>query len=143
MRLSSISKMVPAFTLIIGYAFTMVSCSDHDAYRRPADADSGRQLYQWMQTRVELMVRHKANCSDMARALIKSHQEATPQLKIWSDRGAGEWLKRQAQINPKFGQELTRLIAKGDLVYYHCAYQDTFRAQLSEDSLTPSLVLPR
>jgi hypothetical protein len=142
MRLSSILKTISA-TLMVGYAFMVVSCSDHNAYRRSADADSGRQLYQWMQTRVELMIRHKANCSDMARALIESHQKATTQLKVWSDRGAGEWLKRQAQLNPKFGQELTRLIAKGDLVYYHCAYQDAFRAQLTENIKAPGLIIPR
>ena len=142
MRLSSTLKAISVLIFMIGYTFTMGSCSDHDVYQHSADADSGRQLYQWMQTRVELMVRHKANCSDMARALVESHREATTQLKIWSDRGAGEWLKQQAQVSPKFGQELTRLIAKGDLVYYHCAYQDAFRAQLTEDPLAPGLIRP-
>ena len=67
----------------------------------------------------------------MAQALIKSQKEAAAQLKKWRALGAGEWLKLRAQHNQEFDQELTRLISKGDLVYYHCAYQESFRNQLA------------
>ena len=115
------------------YASIMASCSHQTGtdQRRPADEASGKQLYQWMQTRVEMMVRHKASCSDMAQTLIKSQNEARTQLKKWRAQGAGEWLKLHAQHNQDFDKELTRLISKGDLVYYHCAYQESFRNQLA------------
>ena len=110
----------------------LLSCSDHSraTHQRPADAVSGKQLYQWMKSQVEIMVEHKANCSDMAQALIQSQRKAKSRLENWKMKGAGEWLKQHAQVNPQFDRELTRLIAKGDLVYYHCAYQETFRDQL-------------
>ena len=118
--------------IVVLYVSIIASCS-HQAgtdQRRPADEASGKQLYQWMQARVEMMVRHKASCSDMAQALIQSQNEAGAQLKNWRTQGAGEWLKVHAQHNQEFDKELTRLISKGDLVYYHCAYQESFRNQL-------------
>ena len=114
----------------------MSGCSggSNDTQVSPADPTSGKQLYQWMKTRVDIMVRHKANCSDMAQALIKSQRESASQLDLWRAQGAGKWLKLNAQRNPTFDHELTRLIAKGDLVYYHCAYQAVFRQQLANET---------
>ena len=119
-----------AWTLLI--FFSLLNCSDYGQanHQRTADPMSGMQLYQWMKSQVELMVKHKANCGDMAQALIQSQFDVRSQLESWKAKGAGEWLKQHAQINPQFDRELTRLIAKGDLVYYHCAYQEAFRNQL-------------
>ena len=132
MRLSYATFVL--FYLCCSLSILGCSGSGNDPQIRPADPTSGEQLYQWMKTRVDIMVRHKANCSDMAQALIKSQREAASQLDLWRAQGAGEWLKLNAQRNPKFDHELTRLIAKGDLVYYHCAYQAVFRQQLANET---------
>lgn len=113
------------------------------------DQKSEREVFKWMEDRVDLILQHKSDCSAMAEALIKHHITTQDQVARWKALGADRWLRREAgersraELTPtseRYGvnsikhgsldKELTHLITRGDLIYYHCASQVWFQGRL-------------
>ena len=124
-----------------------------------ADPQAGLELYRWTQERVKLMITHKADCDEMADALLRHHRDTQDQLSSWRARGAGVWLKQRAEEARResmlrdvtrddlyhgtqahadsVGLKFLQLIARADIVYYHCAQRDRFRSRLTSADLSP------
>lgn len=86
-----------------------------------------QEFMQWLDKRVDLMIRYKASCQQMADALHRDHKMMMSKLKKWREQGLGELLAKRAVSDPSFSQKLTQQILKADLVYSYCAYQVSFR----------------
>ena len=91
---------------------------------------ASQDLLVWLESRVDIMVKNKASCENMARELAKDQMAMQPQLKQWRQAGIGAVLTRRAAAQPELERELTQLVLKGDLVHSYCAYQSNFRDQL-------------
>lgn len=118
--------------MFILFAYT-ASCSPlkmDDQSISQEEVKASQALFEWLESRVELMIKNKANCEDMARELAKDQLKMKLQLRQWRSIGAGDILTRRAANSPEFERELTQLVLKGDLVHSYCAYQSNFRDQL-------------
>ena len=122
------------FTMLITFAST-VSCLSVKPSEQSISSDemkASQALMLWLESRVDLMVKNKANCEIMARELAKDQMAMQPQLAQWREAGIGTVLTRRAAAQPELERELTQLVLKGDLVHSHCAYQSNFRDQLKQ-----------
>ena len=50
---------------------------------------ASQDLLVWLESRVDLMVKNKASCENMARELAKDQMAMQPQLKQWRQAGIG------------------------------------------------------
>jgi hypothetical protein len=94
--------------------------------------EAARDSLKWMTDRVDLMVKHKADCDEMARQIARHQLASQDQVSAWRAAKAQEWIEAQARFQPEYKQRLTTLIAKGDIVYSYCSYYMTFRATLKQ-----------
>ncbi len=110
-----------------------VACESTTPNAYSLDAQSyqaSEALLAWLKHRVDLLVKHKADCQDMALALFKDQAAYKQQLNEWRKLKAGSALAQRAIKNSEFSRSLNQLILKGDLVHSYCAYQSDFREQL-------------
>jgi hypothetical protein len=85
-----------------------------------------------MEHKVSLMITHKADCEQMAKALLKHHFKYKTQLKQWKKVGAQEWMKARSQIDDQYKSKLSNLMNQGDTVYSFCSFFESFRSQLHD-----------
>lgn len=146
--------------IMISALLSIIGCAERRGeMSEVADPQAGLELYRWTRERVELMVTHKADCDAMADALMRHHRETQAQLSSWRARGAGAWLKQRAEEARResmlrdvtrddlyrgtqahadsVGLGFLQLIARADIVYYHCAQRDRFRARLASEVQSP------
>ena len=97
-----------------------------------AAKEAARESLKWMTDRVDLMVKHKADCDEMARQIARHQLASQDQVNAWRAAKAQEWIEAQARFQPEYKQRLTTLIAKGDIVYSYCSYYMTFRSTLKQ-----------
>ena len=91
---------------------------------------ASEELFTWLEHRVELLVKYKANCENMALALMQDQKVYAQKLKHWRKLKAGEVLAQRGIKNIEFSRKLNQVILKGDLVHSYCAYQSSFRKLL-------------
>lgn len=101
--------------------------SDHQVSQTK---EASKALHSWLKHRVDLMVKTKASCEQMAIALSNDQIKNKDKIKRWRALEAGQALAQRATIDPEFGRTLNQLILKGDLVHSYCAYQSRFRDRL-------------
>jgi hypothetical protein len=92
--------------------------------------EASEALLSWLKHRVDLMVKTKASCEQMAIALSNDQIKNKDKIKRWRALKAGQTLAQRATIDLEFGRALNQLILKGDLVHSYCAYQSRFRDRL-------------
>ena len=105
-------------------AYNVDESNYEEAYR------SSNELLNWLDNRVDILVKYKANCRNMAFALVKDQNDYSDKLKVWRKLGAGKILAQRAVKDIVFARRLNQLILKGDLVHSYCAYQSEFRELL-------------
>ena len=103
----------------------------HDMSTKHIDRyQASEELLAWLEQRVELLVKHKANCQTMALALVQDQKSYAQKLKHWRKLQAGKVLAQRGVKNLEFSRKLNQVILKGDLVHSYCAYQSDFRELL-------------
>ena len=100
-------------------------------------SEESQEFMSWLNQRVDLMIRHKASCQQMAQALYDDHLATRAKRQKWKELKLGNTLAKRSIIDPQFGQLLTQQIMKGDLVYSYCAYQSSFRELVIKNSKQP------
>ena len=68
-------------------------------------------LLDWLNRRVELLVKYKANCRNMALALVKDQTDYADKLKTWR-KLAQVVLAQRAIKDLQFARKLNQLILK-------------------------------
>lgn len=86
----------------------------------------------WMEHKVSLMITHKADCEQMAKALLQHHFKYQDQLKQWKKDDAQDWMKARSQVDDKYKAKLNTLMNQGDTVYSFCSFFESFRSQLRD-----------
>ena len=105
--------------------------SSHDMSTKHIDTyQASEELLAWLEQRVELLVKHKANCQNMALALVQDQKNYAQKLKHWRNLEAGKALAQRGVKNIEFSRKLNQVILKGDLAHSYCAYQSDFRELL-------------
>ena len=97
------------------------------SYESEESYKASNELLEWLSRRVDMLVKYKANCRNMALALVKDQTDYADKLKTWRKLGAGQVLAQRAIKDLEFARKLNQLILKGDLVHSYCAYQSDFR----------------
>lgn len=112
----------------------ILSCSvgeaDSGVLRDPDAAQAGKASLEWMKRRVDLMVKHKADCLKMAEMLLEDDRQSEAQRADWRAVGAQRWLIARSASDFEFQKELSEVITRGDLVFSFCAFFEDFRMRL-------------
>ena len=129
-----LSSVITATSLSLCLA-GQLSCTgaeiEEEALLRDAvAARAGKDALTWMKSRVDLMVRHKANCAVMAEQLLEDDKRTEEQRRAWREARAQEWLIAKSAGDFEFQKELSELITRGDLVFSFCAFFEDFRDRL-------------
>jgi len=104
--------------------------AEADVLRDPSAAQAGKASFEWMKRRVDLMVKHKADCLKMAELLLEDDRAHEAERATWRSAGAQRWLIARSASDFEFQKELSEVITRGDLVFSFCAFFDDFRARL-------------
>lgn len=120
-------------TLLLTLAFALsilLSACDINSVSKLNHAqayEESEALLTWLEERVDLLVKHKADCSEMAQALVAHQKKHQEQINHWHKIAAGQMLANRALQDQALDRRLKKLILKGDLVHSYCAYQSNFR----------------
>jgi hypothetical protein len=90
------------------------------------------EAFTWLEHKVSLMITHKADCEQMAKALLQHHFKYQDQLKQWRKYHAQDWMKARSQVDEKYKAKLNTLMNQGDTVYSFCSFFESFRSQLRD-----------
>lgn len=97
---------------------------------KPLNSDEWTHLITWLDERVNLMIQHKANCNDLAGALVQHYVKSKAQVQQWKKQDLDQRVILYLSSHPEKEQKLKLLLQKGSVVYSFCAFFSSFRDQL-------------
>ena len=84
----------------------------------------------WLNKRVDLIIEHKANCYNLAQALVNHEIRSQTQVKSWKEAHFDQRLIQHISTHPNDEKTLKQLLQKGGMVYSFCAFFPSFHEQL-------------
>ena len=96
----------------------------------PLSAAEFKTFTDWLNTRVDLLIKHKASCSDLATALVNHALSTQKQVQSWQETHLDQRLIEYMYTRPNDEKLIKALLQKGGMVYSFCAFFPSFHNHL-------------
>ena len=88
------------------------------------------EILKTLEMRVDLMIQNKADCQQLAHALVVHYHETKSRFTDWTQRNISSQLIQYIKTRPNEEKRIKNLFQRGSLVYSFCAYFPSFHTAL-------------